>query len=108
GWMRRKLIPFSMLLSLVAGGLLAVVASSPAGAVATQTPTSDGYWLVASDGGMFSYGGAQFHGSAGGTRLNRPVVGMAATPSGHGYWPVAAVGGVFAYGAARFLGSAGA
>jgi beta-glucanase (GH16 family) len=31
------------------------------------TPTGQGYWLVASDGGIFSYGDAGFSGSTGGT-----------------------------------------
>ena len=66
-----------------------------------------GYELVAADGGVFAYGGASFYGSAGGTHLNSPVVGMAATPDGGGYWLVAADGGVFAYGDASFHGSAG-
>ena len=71
------------------------------------TPSGQGYWLVASDGGVFSYGDAHFWGSAGSLRLNQPVVGMAATPSGQGYWLVAADGGVFSYGDARFWGSTG-
>ena len=37
----------------------------------------DGYWLTASDGGIFSFGDAAFYGSMGGTHLNRPIVGMA-------------------------------
>ncbi|MGA3148936.1 MAG: protease pro-enzyme activation domain-containing protein, partial [Acidimicrobiales bacterium] len=51
-----------------------------------------GYWLVASDGGIFAFGAAGFYGSTGGTPLNRPVVGMAATPDGKGYWLVASDG----------------
>ena len=39
-----------------------------------------GYWLVASDGGIFSYGDAAFEGSAGGMHLNEPIVGIAAHP----------------------------
>ncbi|HEX7168042.1 MAG TPA: S8 family serine peptidase [Acidimicrobiales bacterium] len=66
-----------------------------------------GYWMVASDGGLFSFGDAPFHGSAGGTRINSPIVGMARTPTGRGYWMAAADGGVFAYGDATFYGSAG-
>ena len=31
------------------------------------TPDGGGYWLVASDGGVFSFGDAPFHGSTGGT-----------------------------------------
>ena len=71
------------------------------------TPDGNGYWLVASDGGVFAYGDAAFHGSAGGRPLNKPVVGMAATPDGKGYWLVACDGGVFSYGDAPFQGSAG-
>ena len=29
------------------------------------TPTGDGYWLAASDGGVFGFGDAAFHGSMG-------------------------------------------
>ena len=43
-----------------------------------------GYWLVASDGGIFAFGNAQFYGSMGGQPLNQPIVGMAATPDGGG------------------------
>ena len=32
---------------------------------------------MASDGGIFNYGDAQFYGSEGGLRLNKPVVGIA-------------------------------
>ncbi len=75
------------------------------GAALTLEP--DGYWLVASDGGIFAFGDAQFYGSTGGIRLNQPIVGMAATASGQGYWLVASDGGIFAYGDAQFYGSTG-
>jgi len=71
------------------------------------TPSGTGYWLVASDGGIFTFGDAQFHGSAGGLPLNRPVVGMAASPDGGGYWLTATDGGIFDYGNALFSGSEG-
>jgi hypothetical protein len=38
-------------------------------------PGGSGYWLVASDGGIFSFGDATFYGSEGGTTLNAPIVG---------------------------------
>jgi predicted secreted protein len=63
---------------------------------------------VASDGGIFAFGDAGFHGSMGATRLNQPVVGIAATPDGNGYWEVASDGGIFAFGDAGFHGSMGA
>ncbi|MGO9185349.1 DUF4185 domain-containing protein [Mycobacterium sp.] len=71
------------------------------------TPTGQGYWLVASDGGIFSFGDAAFYGSTGSIHLNQPIVGMAATPDGRGYWLVASDGGVFNYGNAPFEGSLG-
>jgi hypothetical protein len=61
--------------------------------------------MSGSDGGVFSFGDAGFHGSMGGARLNAPIVGMASTPDGGGYWEVAADGGVFSFGDADFHGS---
>jgi len=72
-----------------------------------STPDGKGYWLVASDGGVFAYGNAHFYGSTGGQHLNAPIVAFATTPDGKGYWLVAADGGVFAYGDATFYGSTG-
>ncbi len=68
---------------------------------------SSGYWLVGSDGGVFSFGNASFDGSMGGKTLNAPVIGMAPTPDGGGYWLVASDGGVFTFGNAGFFGSLG-
>jgi len=75
-----------------------------------MSPTADGqgYWLVASDGGIFAFGDAQFYGSTGALTLNRPIVGMATTPTGRGYYLVASDGGIFAFGDAQFYGSTGA
>jgi hypothetical protein len=73
----------------------------------TATPSHKGYWLVASDGGVFAFGDAQFFGSTGGITLARPIVGIASTPTGRGYWLVASDGGVFSFGDARFHGSLG-
>ncbi|HEX3795323.1 MAG TPA: IPT/TIG domain-containing protein [Acidimicrobiales bacterium] len=67
----------------------------------------NGYWLVASDGGIFAFGGSQFFGSTGAQHLNKPIVGMASTPDGNGYWLVAADGGVFTFGDAGSYGSMG-
>ena len=72
-----------------------------------STPNGQGYWLVASDGGVFSYGNASFYGSTGAIRLNQPIVGMAATLDGKGYWLVASDGGIFTFGDAKFSGSTG-
>ena len=61
-----------------------------------------GYWVVAPDGGIFTFGEATFFGSTGGIRLNPPILGLAATPAGDGYWLVAADGGIFTFGDAEF------
>jgi hypothetical protein len=75
-------------------------AGQPSGGIA-------GYWLVANDGGIFSFGSAAFDGSMGGKPLDAPMVGMAATTDHGGYWTVAADGGIFSYGDAAFAGSMG-
>jgi Tol biopolymer transport system component len=71
------------------------------------TGSGPGYRFVAADGGIFSFG-PPFAGSAGGKKLAKPIVGMAATPSNNGYWLVASDGGIFSYGDAAFFGSTGA
>ena len=79
--------------------------------VVAIAPTSDGsgYRLVASDGGVFSYG-APFFGSAGSLTLNRPIVAGFNDNSYDGYWLEAADGGIFTYGPPNegmpFFGSA--
>jgi len=77
------------------------------GAGAAPVFSGPGYRFVSSDGGIFSFGDAKFYGSAGGTKLSRPIVGMTATPSNGGYWLVASDGGIFSYGDAKFYGSTG-
>ncbi len=71
------------------------------------TPTGGGYWLLASDGGVFSFGDAVYHGSTGDIVLNKPVVGIMPTPDGGGYGLVATDGGVFSEGNFTFYGSTG-
>ncbi len=67
------------------------------GPTCPEPPTpAPGYWQVASDGGVFTFGAAQFYGSTGSIKLNQPVVGMAPTPDHQGYWLVASDGGIFA------------
>ncbi len=104
--MIRRLVFALLVTALPLLALMAVAATEaapPAGA-AGSTPA---YWLAASDGGIFSFGGATYYGSTGGMVLNKPVVGMAATSDGGGYYEVASDGGVFSYGDATFYGSTG-
>ena len=68
-------------------------------------PAARGYWLVGSDGGIFSFGAAAFYGSMGGTPLQRPVVGITPSASRTGYWLVASDGGIFSFGNSSYYGS---
>ena len=72
-------------------------------------PDGHGYWLVASDGGVFAYGDATFEGSAGALKLKRAESWeMAATSRRQRVLRFTASDGVvFAYGDATFAGSIG-
>jgi ribosomal protein L24E len=88
------------------GDLTTTTLNAPVVGMST-TPSGGGYWMVAGDGGVFSFGDAGFYGSTGNLRLNKPVLGMASTPDGRGYWFVASDGGIFSFGDAGFYGSTG-
>ena len=67
-----------------------------------------GYWLVASDGGVFAFGDAGFFGSTAALHLHfSRSLAWPPIQSGKGYWLVASDGGVFAFGDAGFFGSTG-
>ena len=96
------------------GGPPSLTADPAGGTTPASSPTCPGppthppgYWQVASDGGIFTFGSAGFYGSTGSMRLNKPVVGMAPALDRQGYWLVASDGGVFAFGDAGFYGSTG-
>jgi hypothetical protein len=72
-----------------------------------STPSGNGYWLAAADGGVFTFGDAKYYGSMGQHRLSAPIVGITTTHSGRGYRLVGSDGGVFTFGDAQFLGSTG-
>src|SRR6185503_10578163 len=60
-----------------------VLPDAPAkGVLVNEDPKGQGYWLVASDGGIFAFADSAFFGSTGNIKLNQPIVGMSATPSG--------------------------
>ena len=79
--------------------------SIPPVVTSPSSSASHGYWLVGSDGGIFTYGDAAFDGSTGSLRLQRPVVGITPTAGDLGYWLVASDGGIFSFGDAGFYGS---
>ena len=82
--------------------------SSPIGFLGvTSTADGGGYWVVKSDGGVFSYGNAPFFGSAANLGLAKPPIAIAATSDARGYYLAAQDGGVFSFGDAGFDGSMG-
>jgi hypothetical protein len=98
-------------------GFTGLSGSKPLAApIINAVPTSDdgGYWLVASDSGVFSFGNAKFYGNGytdgltglGGSHpLAAPIDDLIPTSNDQGYWLLGADGGVFAFGNARFFGS---
>jgi hypothetical protein len=87
------------------GGMTGTPLNRPIVGMAVD-PATGGYWLVASDGGVFSFN-APFEGSTGAMVLNKPIVGMGATPDGAGYWLVASDGGIFSFNATFYGGTGG-
>jgi hypothetical protein len=112
-----RIRPVTSLAAIVALGII----------VAVPSASFAGYWMVGSDGGVFTFGNAQFFGSLGGQNLAAPIVGMEgnasflgnnpplnpgatvagfqSTPDGTGYWMASTDGGVYTFGTAQFFGS---
>jgi hypothetical protein len=75
----------------------------------TPSPAAaPGYDVLGSDGGVFTFGSAVFHGSVPGLGVRARTVLMALTPDAGGYWVLGSDGGVFTFGDARYFGSTGA
>jgi hypothetical protein len=113
-------------IGVVANGAgTSLTVNSPAGAIGTVDVTvvtpggvsaisaSDhfayqnaGYWMVGSDGSVFSFGGAPFEGSLPGLGVHvSNIVAIVPTGDSKGYWMIGSDGGVFAFGDAGFVGS---
>src|SRR5207248_6601090 len=71
------------------------------------TKTGAGYWLLAADGGVFSFGDAVFRGSLPGNGLCKWPAGIQLVPTatGKGYWVQAADGSTWTFGDAMGFGS---
>jgi len=73
----------------------AIVGGAPAGA--------SGYWMVSSNGTVYSFGTAHSYGNV--SHLSGKVIGMASTPDGGGYWIATNSGNIYAFGnAANYVG----
>jgi hypothetical protein len=75
-----------------------------------MVPSADGggYFMVASDGGVFTFGDAKFAGSCPGIGgCSGAAVAVMPDASGNGYWLVTATGHVYAFGDAVNYGAPG-
>jgi myo-inositol-hexaphosphate 3-phosphohydrolase len=70
---------------------------------AIQIPNRSGYWMVGSDGRVYSFGDAKGYGDAI-LAAGAQAVDLEPTPSGNGYWIIDDQGHVFAKGDAKALG----
>ena len=91
-------------------GVVDVTVTTPGGTSqqtsADQFTYGHGYWLVGSDGGIFSFGSAQFYGSMGGDHTcSAPWSASCRRADRGGYWLDASDGGVFSFGDTQFYGS---
>ncbi len=68
------------------------------------TASSNGYWVLGADGGLFALEGAPFFGGPSG-HIRGTAVALAATHSGRGYYALDNSGGIFLFGDARSFGS---
>jgi hypothetical protein len=100
-------LPHTPVTAISAGDRHSLAISASVPALPVSPTDGNGYWLAASDGGIFAFGGSQFFGSTGNQHLNKRIVAMASTPDGKGYWLAASDGGIFAFGDATFFGSTG-
>jgi hypothetical protein len=80
----------------VSGPAAARASTAPTVAIAAS-PDGKGYWLLARDGGVFSFG-VPFHGSVPERQSYAQAVELRATASGAGYYVAGGDGAVFAFG----------
>jgi hypothetical protein len=66
---------------------------------AVRTPSGNGYWILFSDGEIYTYGDAAYLGSPfGQIKFSNPASAVFATTDGGGYWVTSFNGTVYAYG----------
>jgi len=70
-----------------------------------RTPSGNGYWILFSNGEIYTYGDAAYWGSPfGQIQFSNPASAIVATSDGAGYWVTTFNGAVYAYGDAPNAG----
>jgi Tol biopolymer transport system component len=86
-------------------GIESIGWANPSGVTACRAAQ----WSAGPNGAVGAFGAGRSYGDLEATRLNKPIVGIAAAPRGDGYWLLGGDGGVFTFGpGAGFFGSTGA
>ena len=67
------------------------------------SPTGKGYYMLTSDGGVYTWGDARFEGTTSARPIPQPVITIEANPTGSGYWLIGADGAVYPFGGASPL-----
>ncbi len=80
-------------------------AGDPPPSGTSNTARRSGYWMVGSDGRVYSFGEAKSHGEATSLLGGANAVDLEPTPSFNGYWIVDDAGRVFGFGDARHHGN---
>jgi hypothetical protein len=96
--------PIDQVIAMAAGARPAP--SQRKGRTMIASTDGDGYWTTTSDGAVYAFGDAQFHGGANQPDVVQPgveIIGIAGRRK-DGYWLYASDGSVFAFGSAGFHG----
>lgn len=112
-WDPGPAFPMDRVIAMAAGGAPAPAPKRKGRQMIASTESGNGYWTVTSDGAVYTFGDAQYHGGAfdldektPGRQAMNPgseIVGIAGRGN-DGYWLYASDGGVFTFGSAPFLG----
>jgi hypothetical protein len=94
---------YSIRLKSIQSGSAPVIPSFPDYHL-VATKSGNGYWQYKSDGAVFSWGDAAYHGGANTFAHPAPIVSMARTSSGNGYWQTALDGAIYSFGDAAYHG----
>src|SRR5260221_218572 len=107
--MRRSIVGLVLVATMT--GVVGV-SSTSAGTAMSRSPRATsssltGYWMLGSDGAVYTFGNLPFYGDLSNVTLNSAIIDIIGTASGDGYYLLGSDGGVFCFGNARFYGSIG-
>ncbi|HVW32854.1 MAG TPA: phytase [Acidimicrobiia bacterium] len=97
------LVPLQLAVDTAAPDTTTTTVTTPTTLPPVQVPSRSGYWMVGSDGKVYSFGDARDYGDVA-LPAGASAVDLEPTPSGNGYWIVDDFGHVYNRGDAPSLG----